>query len=148
FGLISVAGEPFVIEYNCRMGDPETEVVIPRIKSDFVEILDDLVNNRIKDQVLKISDQSAATIMMVSGGYPGDFSKNKIITRLNDVASSLVFHSGTAMDGDNLVTNGGRVLAVTTLSNDHKTAVKISLDNADKICFDGKYYRRDIGFDL
>ena len=148
FGLITVKGEPFVIEYNCRLGDPETEVIIPRINDDLVTLLHDAINGNLKDKILSISDKSAATVMMVSGGYPGDFEKYKVINGTENINTSLVFHAGTISKEGKILTNGGRVLAVTTLNHDFKKAVEISLKNVEEISFEGKYYRRDIGFDL
>lgn len=148
FGLITVKGEPFVIEYNCRLGDPETEVIIPRINDDLVTLLHDAINGSLKDKILSISDKSAATVMMVSGGYPGDFEKYKVINGTENINTSLVFHAGTISKEGKILTNGGRVLAVTTLNHDFKKAVEISLKNVEEISFEGKYYRRDIGFDL
>ncbi len=148
FGLINVSGEPYVIEYNCRMGDPETEVVIPRIESDLVQLLKAAIDNKLADHTLTISTHSAVTVMMVSGGYPEDFEKGKIITGLDLVNESLVFHAGTAIADGNIVTSGGRVLAITTLHRDFREGLKITLANADKIQFAKKYYRKDIGFDL
>ncbi|MBP6238793.1 MAG: phosphoribosylamine--glycine ligase [Saprospiraceae bacterium] len=148
FGLITVKGEPFVIEYNCRLGDPETEVIIPRINDDLVTLLHDAINGSLKDKILSISDKSAATVMMVSGDYPGDFEKYKVINGTENINTSLVFHAGTISKEGKILTNGGRVLAVTTLNHDFKKAVEISLKNVEEISFEGKYYRRDIGFDL
>lgn len=148
FGLINVDGSPKVIEYNCRLGDPETEVIIPRIENDLIDLFLAVVDDKIADVDLKISSKSAATVMMVSGGYPGNFEKNKAITGLDNVKGSLVFHAGTKTHGDQIWTNGGRVLAVTTLADDFKEAVGVSLNNAALIHFDHKYYRNDIGFDL
>jgi len=148
FGLIKVGNDPFVIEYNCRMGDPETEVVLPRIESDIVNLFSDVFNGNIKNTQLNISQKSAATVMMVSGGYPGDFEKHKVISGADQVTSSIVFHSGTTQKDGHIVTNGGRVMAITTLHEDFREAVKTSLLNADQIDYDGKYYRKDIGFDL
>ena len=148
FGLITVKGEPFVIEYNCRLGDPETEVIIPRINDDLVTLLHDAIYGSLKDKILSISDKSAATVMMVSGGYPGDFEKYKVINGTENINTSLVFHAGTISKEGKILTNGGRVLAVTTLNHDFKKAVEISLKNVEEISFEGKYYRRDIGFDL
>lgn len=148
FGLITVKGEPFVIEYNCRLGDPETEVIIPRINDDLVTLLHDAINGNLKDKILSISDKSAATVMMVSGGYPGDFEKYKVINGTENINTSLVFHAGTISKEGKILTNGGRVLAVTTLNHDFKKAVEVSLKNVEEISFEGKYYRRDIGFDL
>lgn len=148
FGLINVSGEPYVIEYNCRMGDPETEVVIPRIESDLVQLLKAAIDNKLADHTLTINTHSAVTVMMVSGGYPEDFEKGKIISGLDLVTESLVFHAGTTIADGHIVTSGGRVLAVTTMHRDFREGLKISLANADKIQFDKKYYRKDIGFDL
>lgn len=148
FGLINVNGEPYVIEYNCRMGDPETEVVIPRINDDLVALFMAAINKNLKNITLTYNPLSAATVMMVSGGYPGDFEKNKVIQGLDDVKNCMIYHAGTSMIDGKLVTAGGRVLAITSLHEDFKSAVENSIKNADKISFDGKYYRRDIGFDL
>lgn len=148
FGLINVQGEPYVIEYNCRMGDPETEVVIPRIKSDLVALLQAAIQRKLKTHTIEIDPQAAVSVMMVSGGYPEAFDKKKVIEGLDQVEGSLVFHAGTTFEGDNIVTSGGRVLAVTTLNPDFQKAIKISMDNAEKIHYEGKYYRKDIGFDL
>lgn len=148
FGLIKVGNDPFVIEYNCRMGDPETEVVFPRIESDIVTLFADVFTGNLKNTQLQISEKSAATVMMVSGGYPGDFEKHKVISGADEVTSSIVFHSGTTQKEGNTVTNGGRVMAITSLHEDFREALKISLANADRIDYDGKTYRRDIGFDL
>ncbi len=148
FGLISVNGEPYVIEYNCRMGDPETEVVIPRIEDDIVPLFLDAAQKTLQYQELKTTRFSATTVMMVSGGYPGDFEKHKAISGLDQVTSSMIFHAGTGIKDSALVTSGGRVLAITTLGADFRAAVKTSLANASIINFEGKYYRTDIGFDL
>ena len=148
FGLISVQGEPFVIEYNCRMGDPETEVVLPRLKSDLVDILQKLHAGRLSEVQIEMDERAAATVMLVSGGYPGDYEKGKIISGLEQVTGSIVFHAGTAMVSEKLVTNGGRVLAVTSFGEDFQVALRQSYANAEKIQFVGKYYRTDLGFDL
>jgi len=148
FGLITVNGEPFVIEYNCRLGDPETEVIIPRINDDLVKLLYDAIKGNLKDKILSISDKSAATVMMVSGGYPGDFEKYKVINGAENISTSLVFHAGTISKEGKILSNGGRVIAVTTLDHDFKKAVEISLKNVEEISFEGKYHRNDIGFDL
>ncbi len=148
FGLINVLGEPMVIEYNCRLGDPETEVIIPRIKSDLVDLLLDAVHGNINNSVIEVSKQSATTIMMVSGGYPGDFVKGLPISGADDIKTSIVFHAGTTVKDNIVVTNGGRVLSITTLADDFRDAANISLANAELINFDGKYYRSDIGYDL
>ena len=147
-GLINVKGEPIVIEYNVRMGDPETEVVIPRLKSDLVELFQ-AVGNQTLDQVsLEIDERSATTIMVVSGGYPEDFEKGKVITGLENITDSIVFHAGTKLDNENVVTNGGRVLTVTSYGDDFQQAIKKSYQNIDKLSFDKMYFRKDIGFDL
>lgn len=149
FGLIKVGDEPFVIEYNCRMGDPETEAVFPRIKSDVVEAFLSLSQGKLKDYKLIIDDKAAATIILVSSGYPEDFKKGFPIKGTQDIDDSIVFHSGTSTNSDGeIVTNGGRVIAITTLHENWKNALTISKQNAEKIDFKGKYYRKDIGFDL
>jgi phosphoribosylamine---glycine ligase len=148
FGLINVNNEPYVIEYNCRMGDPETEVVMPRIEDDLVALFQAAIDKKLSGKKLHITHDAAATVMMVSGGYPEDFDKNKVISGFDKVKGSMVYHAGTAMKDDQIVTAGGRVLAITTIHGDFKEAVAISLSNADNINFDGKYYRKDIGFDL
>lgn len=148
FGLINVDGEPFVIEYNCRLGDPETEVVFPRIESDVVEMFESIRSNTLKDYVLKINPDIAATVVLVSGGYPGDFVKGREILFSDEIEDSIVFHSGTKTKDDALTTNGGRVFAVTSFGNTIEEAVKKSLQSASKIEYEGKYYRKDIGKDL
>ncbi len=147
-GLIKVDGEPYVIEYNCRMGDPETEVVVPRIESDLMEHIDACFNGNLATQEIKLNPQSATTVMMVSGGYPEAYEKGKEITIPSGLPSSLIFQAGTKMQNGKLLTNGGRVIAVTSFDDDFKSAVANSLSIADKIMFDKKNYRRDIGFDL
>lgn len=148
FGLIKVGDEPFVIEYNCRMGDPEAEVVFPRLQNDLVELMEMAYAGKL-DEVLTIEDnQVAATVFLVSGGYPGDYEKGKAISGLEQVEGSLVFHGGTKKSGDQLVTNGGRVLAVTSLATNLSEAVEMANRNAQVIDFQGKYYRKDIGFEF
>ena len=147
-GLIKVGEEPKVIEYNVRMGDPETEVVFPRIKSDLLLLLKSVGENSLKDEELLIEDNTATTVMMVSGGYPEKYEKGKLISGLERVEGSVVFHAGTAMQGDDIVTNGGRVLAVTSLGTDAESALNSSYKNIQKISFEGNYFRKDIGFDL
>jgi phosphoribosylamine---glycine ligase len=147
-GLIRVNGEPFVIEYNCRMGDPETEVVIPRIKNDLVELFLALENGKLAQTTIEQDPRSATAVMLVSGGYPGNYEKGKAISGIDAVCNSIVFHAGTKMAGDVLLTNGGRVMAVTSFGDDFRSALAIAQEDAARIEFEGKYYRRDIGFDL
>ena len=147
-GLMNVDGEPFVIEYNCRMGDPETEAVIPRIESDFLELLQAVGNQSLHEMELTISNQIAATVMLVSEGYPGNYTKGKKISKFLEVKESLVFHAGTKQSGEEVLSNGGRVMAVTSLGNTIEEALQKSFTNARLIDFDGKYYRKDIGTDL
>ncbi|HRH01974.1 MAG TPA: phosphoribosylamine--glycine ligase [Bacteroidia bacterium] len=147
-GLMNVKGNPYVIEYNCRMGDPETEVVIPRIESDFLTLMQSVGNKTLRKQELVVSSKTAATVMLVSGGYPDEYKKGIPINGIDKVIGSTVFHAGTLLDENKLKTNGGRVIAVTSLANNLHDAVSASLENAAKIDFDGKYYRKDIGKDL
>ena len=147
-GLIKVGDEPFVIEYNVRMGDPETEVVFPRIKNDILEIFSSLNNKSLKNQKIIIDNKSAVTVVLVSGGYPEHYEKGYEITGLESVSGSIVFHAGAKTQNEKLVTSGGRVLAVTSLSEDYKDALSMSYENISKIFFDKMYYRKDIGFDL
>lgn len=148
FGLIKVNNEPYVIEYNCRMGDPETEVVLPRLKNDLVELFASLKAGSLNNQVIKEEERAATTIFLVSGGYPKAYEKGKEITGFDTVQDSILFHAGTKPEGDKVVTNGGRVLAVTSYGEHFKDALAISNKNAEKIEFEGKNYRKDIGFDL
>ena len=148
FGLIKVGNEPFVIEYNARMGDPETEVVLPRIESDFLELLAAVPEKKLSEVPFSITNKAATTVMMVSGGYPGDYQKGKVITGFESVTDSLVFHAGTSVNNNQIVTNGGRVLAVTSLAGTKEDALQCSYKNAAKLSFDQSYYRPDIGFDL
>ncbi len=148
FGLIKVADEPYVIEYNCRMGDPETEVVMPRLKNDLVTLFDNCAKGTLGRVKIKTDRRAAAAIFLVSGGYPGDYEKGKIISGLDKVKGSLAFHAGTASKGENVVTNGGRVIAVTGYGKDIPAALRKSKRNAKVIEFEGKYYRKDIGKDL
>ncbi|MGB3590244.1 MAG: phosphoribosylamine--glycine ligase [Nonlabens sp.] len=147
-GLMIVNNNPFVIEYNVRMGDPETEVVLPRIKSDLLAHLHSFPNAALELEHLDIESHSAATVMCVAGGYPEKYDKGMKITGLDNITDSIVFHAGTIIKGQDVLTNGGRVLAVTSLGNDHSKAIKKSYQNIEKIHFDRMYYRTDIGFDL
>ncbi len=147
-GLISVKGEPFVIEYNVRMGDPESEVVVPRIKSDFVDLLEGVANGNLNEKELEIDERYAATVMLVSGGYPELYEKNKKIEGLDKIKDTLVFHAGTIKKEGSVYTTGGRVLSLTSFGDSKHEALQKSFDVAEKISFDKKYYRKDIGFDL
>lgn len=147
-GLIKVGNDPFVIEYNVRMGDPETEVVMPRLKSDLVALFQAVANQTLANESFEIDQRAATTVMMVSGGYPEDYEKGKVITGLDQVENSIVFHAGTTEKDGNVVTNGGRVLAVTSYGADFKEALNQSYKNVEKIKFDKSYYRTDLGFDL
>ncbi len=148
FGLIVVDGDPLVIEYNCRMGDPETQVVFPRLKNDILEIFQAMESGQLATVEVQMDERAAAAVIMVSGGYPEAYEKGKEITGLETVTDSLVFHAGTKKAGESVVSNGGRVLAVTSLGNNFQDALRQSYQNIEKITFEGKYYRRDIGFDL
>lgn len=147
-GLIKVGEEPYVIEYNVRMGDPETEVVLPRIESDLVELFQSLKNQKLNEVNVKISPKTAATVMLVSGGYPEAYDKGAEITGLNKIEDSLVFHAGTTEKDGKVLTNGGRVIAVTSFGKNYQEALKKSYQNVDKLHFDKMYYRKDLGFDL
>ena len=147
-GLIKVGEDPYVIEYNVRMGDPETEVVFPRIKNDLLDLFNSMGSTEFEDIKLQIDDRHAATIIMVSGGYPLDYEKNKTISGLTEETDSIIFHAGTKKVDNNFLTNGGRVIAVTSLSENYKDAVKSSYNQIKKISFDQAYFRQDIGFDL
>lgn len=149
-GLMIDQGEPMVIEYNCRMGDPETEVVMPRLKNDLVELLQATATQQLGNITIDIDPQAAATIVAVSGGYPGDYKKGLLIHGLKEAEStdSIVFHSGTITEGDKVLTNGGRVLAVTSFGTDIKNAVEQSKETLMNIYFEGVNYRHDIGYEF
>jgi phosphoribosylamine--glycine ligase len=148
FGLISVKGDPYVIEYNCRMGDPETEVVIPRLKSDILDLFEGIASNTLSERDIQFIDKSTATVMMVSGGYPNHYEKGLPIYGINNVADSIVFHAGTTSDGPQVLTNGGRVLSVTSYGKNIEVAVDKCYDSIAKISFENSYYRKDIGRDV
>ena len=147
-GLIKVGDDPKVIEYNVRLGDPETEVVIPRIKNDLVTLFQAVAEGTLDEVDLELDNRTAATIMTVSGGYPGSYEKGKKITGIETITDSLVFHAGTTLKDGQTVTNGGRVMAITSFGEDFKSALELSYKNVEKLSFQGMNYRKDIGFDL
>jgi phosphoribosylamine---glycine ligase len=152
FGLIKVDGEPFVIEYNCRMGDPETEVVMPRLDNDLVELMLQMHEGKLNEVTVKHSSQAAGAVMLVSGGYPGDYAKGKVMTGFEKVKDSILFHAGTSKKADSsdetIVTSGGRVIAITSYGSDIKQALAKSYENAVHIEYEGRYYRKDIGWEF
>lgn len=147
-GLIKVGDNPYVIEYNVRMGDPETEVVLPRLQTDLVSLLEATAKGKLKDCSLCIDPRSATTVMIVSGGYPEEYEKGKVISGLQQEGESIIFHAGTREKDGEVLTAGGRVLAITSLANDFKEALKKSYRRIEKISFENMYYRKDIGMDL
>jgi phosphoribosylamine---glycine ligase len=147
-GLININNDPFVIEYNVRLGDPETEAVLLRVKSDLVDLLEGAADGTLAEKEVEYEERTAATVMLVAGGYPESYEKGKVITGLDRVANSTVFHAGTKMQANKVVTNGGRVLAVSSLGENMTEALATSYRNAELIQFDKKYYRKDLGFDL
>lgn len=148
FGLIKVNGEPYVIEYNCRMGDPETEVVMPRLQNDLVELIVAMHNGKLDEVTAQYTEQHAATVMLVSKGYPDAYEKGKVMTGMEHVKDSMLLHAGTANKDGQIVTNGGRVIALTSMGKDISEALKTSYRNAELVQYEGKYYRRDIGFEF
>jgi phosphoribosylamine--glycine ligase len=147
-GLMNCGGEPWMIEYNCRMGDPETESVLPRIESDLVELLLGVAEGNLNEKELIISNKIAATVMMVAGGYPGEYLKDKVMTGMDNVRDSHVFHAGTYLDAEVVKTSGGRVIAITSLQDTLFAALQQATADASRIYYDGMYFRKDIGFDL
>ncbi|MFD0794673.1 phosphoribosylamine--glycine ligase [Mucilaginibacter litoreus] len=147
-GLMNTLGEPWVIEYNCRMGDPETESVMLRIESDLVNLLQGVAEGNLNEKEMIISPKTAATVVCVAGGYPGEYLKNKTISGIDNVRDSHVFHAGTTQVGDDVQATGGRVLAISTLQNDMFSALQQATADASRIYYDGVYFRKDIGFDL
>ena len=148
FGLIAVKGDPYVIEYNCRLGDPETEVILPRLKSDIIELFDGIATNTLSERDVEIDLRSASTVMMVSGGYPESYEKGKEILFGKTDDKTTVFHAGTAIQNNKVVSSGGRVIAVTSYGKNIETALATSYKNLNNISFEKAYYRRDIGKDL
>lgn len=148
FGLISVGGEPYVIEYNCRMGDPETEVVIPRLENDLVELIVLMHEGKLNEANVTFTKEAAATVMLVSAGYPDSYEKGKPMTGFEQAKGSMLLHAGTANKDGQVVTNGGRVIAITSLGNNIQDALAASYKNAEQINYEGKYYRKDIGYEF
>lgn len=147
-GLMNDNGNPSVVEYNVRMGDPETEVVLPRIESDLFELFDGVANQTLHEKSFSVTKQTATTVMLVSGGYPEAYQKNKEISGLENVVNSTVFHAGTSLENNRVVTSGGRVMAITSFGGSIREALDKSYSSIEKISFEDMYYRKDIGFDL
>ena len=147
-GLMNNNGDPSVVEYNVRMGDPETEVVLPRIESDLFDLFEGVANQNLHEKEFSVTEKIATTIMLVSGGYPEAYEKGKLISGLENIKNSIVFHAGTSIKNNTVVTNGGRVIAVTSIADSIQKALEISYDSIDTIHFDKMNYRKDIGFDL
>lgn len=147
-GLMNVGGDPFVVEYNCRMGDPETEVVMPRIENDLIELFEALGKQQLHLHEIHASEKTAVTVVTVSGGYPGNYEKGMEISGLGQIKSGHVFHAGTSLSGDKIITSGGRVLAFTSMGFNLREALNQSYENISKICYEGIYFRKDIGKDV
>jgi len=147
-GIMNVGGDPFVVEYNCRMGDPETEVVIPRIENDLLDLFEALGKQELDKHEIKHSEKVAVTVVTVSGGYPGEYEKGQTISGLSEIDKTQVYHAGTSLSNGNIVTSGGRVLAFTSLAPTLEEALKQSYQNISKICYESIYFRKDIGKDL
>jgi len=147
-GLMNVDGDPYVIEYNVRMGDPETEVVLPRIESDLLDLFEGVANQTLDTKEFSVTNQTATTVMLVSGGYPEAYEKGKVISGLENIDQSIVYHAGTKVDGEEIVTSGGRVMAITSFGNSIQEALDKSYSSIDQIHFEKMNYRKDIGFDL
>ena len=148
FGLISVKGDPYVIEYNCRLGDPETEVILPRLKSDLLDLFDGIASNTLSERDVVIDPRSASTVMLVSGGYPEKYEKGKEVSIGNINEKSIVFHAGTKQGEGSILTNGGRVMSVTSYGKDIESSLKVSYESIENISFEKMYFRKDIGQDL
>lgn len=148
FGLIVVNNAPFVIEYNCRMGDPETEVVMPRLENDLVEMMIKMEEGKLNEVQVKHETRTACTVMLVSEGYPGSYPKGRVMEGFDNVKDSILFHAGTANKDQHIVTNGGRVIAITSYGDSIKDALSKSYANAERITYEGKYYRKDIGYEF
>jgi len=148
FGLINVKGHPYVIEYNVRLGDPETESVLPRLKTDLVDLFQAVADRKLHEKTTEFDPRVASSVMMVAGGYPEKYKKGDVITGLKADKDQIIFHAGTKLDQGQILTNGGRVLAITSLADEMSNALKSSYELAEKIDFEGKYFRRDLGFDL
>jgi phosphoribosylamine--glycine ligase len=141
-------GDPYLIEYNVRMGDPETEAVLMRIKSDLIDLFEGVANGNLNETELEIDPRTAVTVVVVAGGYPGNYDKGKAIEHLDTVEGSVVFHAGTKLEGSRVLTNGGRVLAISSMADTMDAALAMSYKNAKKVFFEKMYYRSDLGFDL
>ncbi len=148
FGLIKVNGDPYVIEYNCRMGDPETEVVLPRLENDLVELIVKMDEQKLNEVTPSYKSDAACTVMLVSEGYPAGYEKGKVMTGFDDTKGSILLHAGTKLSDGNVVTNGGRVIAITSYGKDIHEALATSYKNAEKINYEGKYYRKDLGYEF